>query len=157
QRNGDNYTFTSGSYCNAACLNDPANASCGKPNTAPPKPWIPPANPAEPGKTAPTQGIRTNPIPVQVGQLNSLVQSLLGGIDQRSVWPHYKLIGTQWVMAFITDLNTSPLREWYVNPGMGPAPQYLPTVPAQGSCTSTFTGNARKCLGLVQPPLLASS
>ena len=147
------YTWKSGGFCNEACMKDPTKPGCA-PNVAPPRgEWTPPARPTEPGKAAPTQVTRVRPFPVGSDQINSLMKSFLGGVSEESVWKNYELVGTQWSMPIVGDLNDSKLRQDLNIQHSGPAPQYYTPLP------NSFKDSKDEynTLGLVVPPFLANS
>lgn len=154
------YAYVGGSFCNRDCRDKPADPAC-VPNRPPEKPWNPPADPAEPGDRPPTQVVRERPLPLTSIQINSLMAAFLSSTSTRaapSVWSNYELVGTQWVMPIVSNLNKSRSYRPIV-PGAKPAPQYIPRFQREQACSENpyLLGDSDSCLGLIVPPILANS
>ena len=164
---------SSGSFCNKCCLpNPPANCplpegGC-KPFDLPPKLTAePPEKPAEPSHVPPSELSRVTPIPVSIGQLNSLMQDLLGemgshegsGQVPQSVWTNYELINAQWLMPFMPNVATSWYRGASAMTTTNKVPQYFPRIPGEAWCNQNAPqcDKGRDCPMLVQPPIVANT
>jgi hypothetical protein len=154
-------TYSSGAYCNAACITNPAGPGCMPPNTPPPrKEWKPPPDPTQPGTALPTQVVRVQPLPATSLQINMFEEGFLSQIDGDSVWAQYQLIDTQWALPLASDLNTSTFRAPLVYPNMGPAPQFIPRLKGGDECDKAAGKPqllTRACAGLVVPSMLANT
>jgi hypothetical protein len=157
-QNDKGYEYTSGSFCDAACRDNPRREGCA-PNQPPSLPWVPPARPGDPGDRPPTQVVRVRPLPLGSVQINSLMSTFLAGIDSKSVWQNYQLVSTQWVLALLSDLNSTVYREYLTLDRSGPAPQYIPRIKGEDRCNQhpMLLGNDPACVGLVVPPILGNS
>ncbi|XXY46120.1 hypothetical protein WME91_39565 [Sorangium sp. So ce269] len=154
-------TYASGAFCNAECRDNPTREGCA-PNRPPSPPWEP-ARPSKPGDATPTQVTRVRPLPLGLTQLNALMSRLLAGFSSTSVWQNYELVGTQWVMPLVSNLNSTIYRAHLNIENSGPAPQYVPRIGTEVACDmspSIFGRDSPEfvgCVGLVVPSILGSS
>ena len=150
------YEYVSGAFCNSRCRLEPSTPGC-TPNKLPPKPWRAPEPPTAAGKDPPTQVVRDKPLPLGSIQINSLMATFLASISPNSVWANYQLVGTQWVMPIIPNVNNGIYRQ--AIPDSAPAPQYIPRIEGEKRCNmnSYLLGNDPKCLGLIVPTILANT
>ncbi|WP_437980263.1 hypothetical protein [Sorangium sp. So ce117] len=152
------YAYVDGSFCSAKCRTEPLKPGC-VPNRPPSKPWNPPVDPIAPGAQPPTQVVRERPLPLTSIQISSLMATFLSSMSTSSVWKNYELVGTQWVMPIVSNLNNSPSFR-PVNPGdRSSAPQYIPRIKGEQRCSEDplLLGRDPACLGLIIPPILANT